>query len=385
MSTQYAGGPILSIPVTSGGVSFTSAPTVVLAGTGAGFGATFTANFSGGSVTSITVNTGGHLYPISGVTASVTGGGGSGCVLGAPVVSGGDVNTTYTSDGTKQNLINAIETALLAAAWTTVSGHATTNLLMQTHSTPYPLQANFRFRDNGGTSIQITVENTSGSVAGPGGTGNGVSLTPVNTRVFRVIANPYQFFILVPGTYNAACTFAFGGVPYVPSFVTGVTAAGLVMGNSESDGDTSTRLSWRTNLTPVTSNFTIGLFQTLWNASLFNGTNTAPGSAPACPCLLVPMMANLAAIGTTTATWNQPYRWAGLQIHSGDPLICWGLTGYSDEPQIRGQLWDALVVCDAYTGDSTSSWDSHNWFAITNNNTGLAGNGARGTLFVVTP
>ena len=392
MATQYAGGPILSIPVTTGGTGYASSPTVNLAGTGYGFGATFTANFSGGAVTSITVNTGGHLYPISGVTATVSGGSGTGCVLGAPVVSSGDVNTTFTSDGTKQSLINSMETALLAAGWTTVSGHATTNLLMQTHATPYPLQANFRFKDNGGTGIQISLENTAGSLAGANSTSAGASITPVNTRVFRIIANPYQFCIVAVGIFTTSSTYAFGCVPYVPSFLTGVTAAGFIISDASVDNDTNTnRTKWRTQLIQSGGSFTSPNQQLLWNSSLNQNNNSgSPNQGGASLIqLLIPMMAWYGSIGVSLGTFAQPYRWAGLQIHSCDPLVSWGLTSANDEPLIRGQIWDATVVCDAYAGDTTSSWDGHNWFALTANNAGGGGTsgqaGPRGTLFLVIP
>jgi len=392
MATQYAGGPILSIPVTAGGTGYASAPTVNLSGTGYGFGATFTANFSGGAVTSITVNTGGHLYPITGMTASVSGGSGTGCVLGAPVVSSGDVNTTFTNDGTKQNIINNMETALLAAGWTTISGHLTSNLLMQTHATPYPLQANFRFKDNGGTDVQISIENTAGTIVGSNTTGNGISLHPVNTRIFRVIANPYQFCVTVPAVYVNAGTYALGGVPYVPSFLTGVTVAGVLVGNGNGDNDGNTnRCSFRVQLLQSGAASTPN-FQVLWNSSVWWATTANPGvpAAAASPQLVIPMSAKYDQIGYSLgATFLQPYRWAGLQINSCDPLMSWGLTGWSDEPQIRCQLWDATVVCDSYAGDTISSWDSHNWLAITASNVGgniVSGqNGPRGTLWLVIP
>ena len=57
----------------------------------------------------------------------------------AVVLSGGpNVNATFTG-ATKQNIIDGIETQLLAAGWSTISGHLTTNLLMQTATTPQGL------------------------------------------------------------------------------------------------------------------------------------------------------------------------------------------------------------------------------------------------------
>lgn len=394
MSTQYAGGPITAIAVSAGGSGYTVAPTVSLSGVGAGTGATFTVNLVSGVVTSVTVTAGGHLYPISGVTATLTGGtGGSGATAGAVTVSGGDVNTTYTSDGTKQSLINGIETALLSAGWTTISGHATTNLLMQTVATPYPLQARFRFKDNGGSSIQISVENTAGTITGSNTTSAGGVLTPVNTRVFRVIANPYQAFIFVPGTFTTASTFVYIGVPFVPAFLTGITNCALVIGNATADADVATnRPSWRIQLNLQGSANTPNQ-EAIWNSGILqnNSLGGPANNGASLPNFLIPMFAEYAAIGITLgATFMQPYRWFGGIIHEADPILSWGLTTTSDEPTLKCILWDATILMDAYPGDSTSSWDSHNWWGITANNNG--GNtqgtgvgGPRGTLFVVTP
>jgi hypothetical protein len=63
-----------------------------------------------------------------------------------------------------------------------------------------------------------------------------------------------------------------------------------------------------------------------------------------------------------------------------EPLIAWPTSSTGNEPLIRGQLWDAAVVLDTFVGDTTTTFDSKNWWAVTDNDTG-----DKATLFVVVP
>ena len=79
------------------------------------------------------------------------------------------------------------------------------------------------------------------------------------------------------------------------------------------------------------------------------------------------------------------YRWHDDSLLTYEPIISWGLTAYTDEGKIRGQIWDAAIVNDGFTPDSTTSFDTHNWWVLTTNNTGTIGTAARGSLLLVTP
>ncbi len=50
------------------------------------------------------------------------------------------------------------------------------------------------------------------------------------------------------------------------------------------------------------------------------------------------------------------------------------------EGLIRGQLWDSVLVYDTFAGDTTTAFDSHNWWGLTDSNTG-----EKATLFLVVP
>ena len=75
----------------------------------------------------------------------------------------------------------------------------------------------------------------------------------------------------------------------------------------------------------------------------------------------------------------------GMHWHDGsalilEPLIAWPTSSTGGEPLIRGQLWDAALIHDTFAGDTTTTFDSHNWIAITDTDSS-----DRATLFVVAP
>lgn len=153
---------------------------------------------------------------------------------------GENVNSTFVG-ATKQQIINGIETALLAAGWITISGSNTTNLLMQSSLSPDPqnLRMRIRIKDNGNNCTVLSLENVPGSKVGANGTGNGIQLLPLAARGWRVIANKYQVFITSPGTVENR-TFGAFGVPYLPSFLCGkVWEAVWLQANANSDTDTT--------------------------------------------------------------------------------------------------------------------------------------------------
>ncbi len=295
--------------------------------------------------------------------------------------SGGTyVNTTFASDGTRQTLANGIETALLAAGFTTISGSGTTNLLMQSASTPHSHQMRFRFKANTGC-VTISIENVGGTIVGSNSTTAGAILNPVNGKTWQVIASQYQFCLFVVGEPDVPGEFAFGSVPWVPSFIT-VTDVGLLFGNSGDNGFFGTRDTFRTSIGQARSNSRT-TYEAVWDNLL--ETNNQSAQVPAVPQLCVEVMATIGAVTTSLAGFYLgPLHWPGLNTNTHDAMMCWPLTE-SSEVLIRGQLWDALVLMDAFNNEATFSFDTHTWLNLTNNGVG-GGNQAssRGSLVLVT-
>jgi hypothetical protein len=289
-------------------------------------------------------------------------------------------NTTFVPTN-KQNLIDNIETVLLAAGWTTISGHGTTTLVMQSATTPQGLNMQIKVKDNSGTCVAVSVQNVAGTKVGNNSTTQGFQLNPgSSSKTYRMVANKYQAFIWTASP-TPAREFAAWGVPYLPSFLnTVVTEAIWGCGNSLSDSSSTIPTSFRTRLDSVTPN--VGGWcntQVICNGNIVDVAN---GTAPGASSLGV---LQISTPGNNSYENVKMYRWHDNSANLVDALIGWGLTTTSDEAKIRGQLWDAMLSSESYAGDLTTVADSHNWIVITDGNNGVGGQFARGALFIATP
>ncbi len=276
------------------------------------------------------------------------------------------VKTTFTGD-TKQNIINGLETILLSASWTTISGHNTTNLLMQTVSTPQSCQMRFRFKDNGGSCVQISVENVTGMVTGTNDTNHGASLLPAAAKVWTVIASGYQFACFVAGMTNAR-EWAFGCVPWVPSFIASATTIiGFIQGNAGSDSDGSLRYSFRSpagGSSEYPGNY----------STIYAGVKCETSGATnwGCNGLCIPVMQLFAPGGYYTP--NPINTWANGDFLAVDPLVAWADTDPYGNVMVRGQIWDAIYITGSVAVDTTATFDSHTWQNMAASNGGASNN-----------
>lgn len=302
--------------------------------------------------------------------------------------AGGCFNSTFTASGTKQDLADNIETALLAAGWTTISGSGTSNLLMQTGTTPYGHQMNFRFKAQT-NCVVISIESTDGTtIVGGNSTTAGIPLLPVNTEIWRVIANQFQFCIFVDASPTVARRFAIGSVPYVPSFLTGVAYAGLLMGNAINDSDTTSRASFRTLLGLYNNG--CANYQAVYGSTIFENANSAIANANAAnsPSFCeVPQTAGGGGRSTINTFYVMPYHWANGDVITCDTWIAFALSLTTTEFMKRFQLWDSIILLDGFTAGgtpTTTTIASRTCQNITDSNFGGNTNSARGSLFLFT-
>lgn len=278
----------------------------------------------------------------------------------------GSAHSTSFVASTKQDIINGIETALLAAGWTTISGHLTTNLVMKSATTPQGLAMRINVKDNGNTCAVVSIQGASGTPAALNGTANGAQLLPPDT--FKVICNAYQAFVFTASPTGVR-KFAAWGVPFVPSFLTPPSDLCWLMGNAVSDTDTSLKASFRNS--PSSDSFS-GLYpltQAIIGTSVVIDSGVGNQSEGIALCTISLFNRVSSDLGV-----EAPPVWSDAEAILYDALIGWGInqTLAEQASRIRGQLWDACCIAAAVPGDTPTTFDTHNWIAVTDNYSGVA-------------
>src|SRR6476660_714453 len=234
--------------------------------------------------------------------------------------SGGTiVNTTYTADGNRQNLLNAIEDNLNTAGWTTSSGHHTATVVMVSATTPTANNTiSIDLRDTGGNSVFIRIRNAAGSILS-----RNHYLIPTNGHVYRIIANKYTAAIFVP-TSTASREFVIFGTLWIPTWLQGVETneLGWIVSNADSDGDTTVRESFRSYLSAGSNNSNQGEWSGIVNAQLQNMQTTAGAAS----MRLVPVLNSYPATGGNASA----IQWHDATYLVSDPLLAWGAVNSTD-------------------------------------------------------
>jgi hypothetical protein len=302
--------------------------------------------------------------------------------LTATTVNGGQrITTVLEMAATKQQIINATESALVQVGWYTISGSGTTNLLMQSSMTPQGLRYRLRVRDNGSNNTSFSIENVAGTRQGTNNT-NGTGLLWPNNRTYRIVASKYQFFIFEDNATSVNSNSAsfrstvFCGVPWIPSNLVGTIYESIWMiTNASSDGSSSQRGSLREvlgarNNVGGNGNLTVICNNNIWESQGNSGMNGI-----GMPSLITLWQGT--RIQRQLYTW---YRWHDDTEFMVDPLIAWGLTAQTDEAKIRGQLWESYIaVGGPYQPNHTFTLDGRTFLPMTINNYGTNEN-ARGAL-----
>lgn len=300
-------------------------------------------------------------------------------VQGAIQFSGSSASTTIVTTGVKQDLIDDIETALLAFGWTTISGSGTTNLLMESGTTPQGLQIRSRFRDLAGQTVKIYMENVAGTLADAITGNHGASLLPTLGRTYQVIGSEYQFVIYQTALARA---FVWVGMPYLPAFMTGtITNCGWLFANSRNDTDTTIRQSIISSTSLARTTDQQPNYELMINLNYWSLTNSNDGQSvqwPGAPRLI---LNGITADFNASQTTQNSYRWANDSVVTGDMYIAWGRTAYTDEAKLVGQVWDALYIADAVAAGTTATFSAHDFHNVTNNSSAAASNIPRGGIW----
>lgn len=297
--------------------------------------------------------------------------------------SGGpNINSTFTcTTGTRQEIVTGLSNALVAAGWTVISGGGTANVLLESATTPSPqsLVCRVQLQDTGsGNCAQVRFRNQGNTKAQT----NQHFLFPTAGKVYRVIACKYQFFCFASDSITVGRTYVAGGVPYLPSFLQGVVTECIWSQGNSTNSDTST-----TNLQSFRGSTYTGNSGGQCNQwHVVNGNQmeiygTFFNSQPGLQQLYVQQSSqNVQFLGQ----WPG-YRWHDGSLLTYEPLIGWGTTAGTDENLIRGQLWDSALISGQFVADQSTTFDSRNWWVLTNNTAWSSGQWNGATLVLVTP
>src|SRR5665647_3916640 len=267
----------------------------------------------------------------------------------ATTLGGADINTSVATSGVIT--LNTESILLQSATQTNVTN---------------PIRV--RLKDLLGNCINIFIENSAGTITAASTATSAGLMLPGAAKTFRIIATCYHFICLVPGS-TAAREFVMAGMPYVPSFLASVTDIGYILSNSQSDTSTSSGNSPRTS-------GTIDAISTTNTQCIYNASLLALGSSPGNAGVGFPDW----VLSIPSTAGQKAYRWANDDLNSCDVLMQWGLTANTDEGKIKGQFFDIIWIGDAFVADATDTFNGHDWYNLTSNNTG----NPRGGFWVAT-
>lgn len=280
-------------------------------------------------------------------------------------LSGTDpVDVTFASNGTRGQLVSQFETVLTSAGWTVVSGGGSSDVILESATTPAGLKIRFEAIDPGaGNCAQFKIrDNTTlvGAVV--------IFLLPVNLANFRIWANKYQFFYFLSGTdMTKQRALVCGGVPWVPNFIKDIIAfpyIGWMHGNGTTDAS-ATQLAQSFRKVLIVSAITN--YSAIWNNALFSSSAST----------------NVFGLVCQSANTNLDDLWEDGTFTLFEPILCWQSSNFSS-PVRHGQLWDAALNSKVLDSEVKRSFANKTWRNITHQN-GLAGGIGRGSLLLVTP
>lgn len=246
------------------------------------------------------------------------------------------------------------------------------------------------------------------------------------SSTWRVIANKYQFFVFADTLYSGGGIFVAAGVPWIPDFlaplsITAATNASPIAittsvahgwttgdviattgigGNTAANGNFTVTVTGTTTATlggstgngtytsggyagKLNSNISsLAWISNSYNSStpLFYGSNVAsdfwgqilngsvntPGTAAGTGSLSI-----VVANSTKLQNGADALRWYNNDVLVSEPVLLMGTTD-AGTGYLVGQLWDAFFHCKSESGGTTGTFNSKNWYLITNNVNGGA-------------
>lgn len=252
---------------------------------------------------------------------------------------------SFSSSGTRAELVTNFQNELTAAGWHVISGGGTGDVVMESATTPQGLKIRVEAIDPGsGNCVQFKLRDNGGLV-GP----VTIFLLPVGGATFRLWSNPYQFFYYLSGTdMTKQRALVCGGVPWVPPFIQDILSipyTGWLHGNGASDTDTRT-LTGTFRKTVTVS--TIVNYSAIWNGVTFGVANAI----------------NVFGLVIQTGLTNLDDLWEDGTFTIFEPVLCWQSSGFSS-PVRHGQMWDAVLGTKPLDSEVRRTFGNMTWRMLT--------------------
>ncbi len=258
---------------------------------------------------------------------------------------GTNVDATYVSNGTQQSLINAIEDAMNTAGWTTLSGHHTGTIVLQSATTPNGNSICARLKTGNPCTVELL--NAAASLISQ----THFMYVTATPSTYRIVANQYQVFVYVENTVSVGYAVMWG-VPYVlPNLAAAMTGElGWIMGDDTPGGRNagSFRWTWGSG-SGGSSNFNArsaiiaGGVLTNLNCDFGNSFNVR--AVPSSPVI---------AGSQCSGYGSDAYTYGDNSAVALDAYLAFGVGGATDPAKIRGMLWDAVWLMIGPNADGTT-------------------------------
>jgi hypothetical protein len=268
--------------------------------------------------------------------------------------SGGTiVDTTFVASGTRRDLIDQWETAVVAAGWTAISGAGTADKTYETAATPAGFKIRVEAIDPGsGNCAQFKLRDNAALVT------SALFLLPTASQLYRIWANKYQFFFFRSGTdMTLQRAFLGAGTLHLPDFMvdwmSGFPYQGWMHGVGGTDVDTTTLANtWRK--APCT-----GAGSSLVTNSHIWRNSQAGSFRP----IFFPVAHTTATGGGSQLSADQ---WDDGTWWMAEPLMAtYQGTASANITVFKGQLWDAVITGKPYDSETVRIIGGLKWRVLT--------------------
>lgn len=245
------------------------------------------------------------------------------------------------------NLVDHLETYLVSAGWSIISGTGTDAIKFESATTPEGMKIRI-LTGVSGSDMSLELRNAGETATGTAGC---IRLTVDGSSTWRFMANKYGFVLFqdtTPVAYNAsgAKKWCICSTLHLDTFLTaGVTEVGFLMGDHYATGTNTHRRSFRTDIA-IGGNPAV--FQGLYNGTLMEIHSAADGGVQQGNPALLYLSHMPPASSSFAGSPDNDIQYATGEFPICDPLVMWGTPDRTTNMgRIRGQIYDVLIAQDA--------------------------------------